>query len=177
MIEMKRTPGSGGDHGSCRWRITVLADYSTLLIQDDDADLGEPERAWFDALAENWINTAAGVVGIGAARPFTVPVTVDVCRAPPADDTELRQADHVTQAGLALPSGRLLISMQDTRDKIPRIPLAPGNYAVRIYSHGLNSLSEDGLEGEDHYHVVLWPTDEDHPAQVLKRYPEPLPGG
>lgn len=79
---MKRTPGSGGDHGSCRWRITVLADYSTLLIQDDDADLGEPERAWFDALAENWINTAAGVVGIGAARPFTVSVTVDVCRAP-----------------------------------------------------------------------------------------------
>ena len=67
--------------------------------------------------------------------------------------------------------------MQDTSDKIPRIPLARGNYAVRIYSHGLNSLSEDGLEGGDHYHVVLWPTDEDQPAQVLKRYPEPLPGG
>jgi hypothetical protein len=39
--------------------------------------------------------------------------------------------------------------MQDTSDKIPRIPLARGNYAVRIYSHGLNSLSEDGLEDGD----------------------------
>jgi hypothetical protein len=160
-----------------RHELTVLADYSTLLIQDDDADLGEPEPTWFDTLVENWINTAPGVIGIGAARPFNVPVTVDVRRAPPADDTELRQADHVTQAGLALTSGRLLISMQDTRDKIPRIPLALGDYAVRIYSHGLNTLSEDALEGEDHYHVVLWPTDEDHPAKVLKRYPEPLPGG
>ncbi|MHC5256384.1 hypothetical protein ACYSUO_00745 [Streptomyces sp. UC4497] len=174
---MTATPPPSDPGLLSRHELTVLADYSTLLIQDDDADLGEPELGWFDALAEDWINTAPGVVGIGAARPFNVPVTVDVRRAPPADDTELRQADHVTQAGLALPSGRLLISMQDTSDKIPRIPLASGNYAVRTYSHGLDSVSEDGLEGEDHYHVVLWPTDEDHPAQVLKRYPEPLPGG
>ncbi|MFJ8932114.1 SMI1/KNR4 family protein [Streptomyces sp. NPDC102364] len=177
QFQMTATPPPSDPGLLSRHELTVFADYSTLLIQDDDANLGEPEPTWFDALVENWINTAPGVVGIGAARPFDVPVTVDVRRTPPVDDTELQQADHVTQAGLALPSGRLLISMQDTRDKIPRIPLAPGNYAVRIYSHGLNTLSEDGLEGEDRYHVVLWPTDEDHPAQVLKRYPEPLPGG
>ncbi|MEV5479995.1 MULTISPECIES: hypothetical protein [Streptomyces] len=59
----------------------------------------------------------------------------------------------------------------------PRIPLTPGAYAARVYSRGLHTISEDGLDGEDRYHVVLWPTDEDHPAQVLKRYPEPLPGG
>ncbi|MFZ3565339.1 hypothetical protein ACOKM5_44205 [Streptomyces sp. BH097] len=167
-----------GDPGLLsRHELTVLADYSTLLLQDDDARLGEPGHAWFDALAGNWINTAPGVVAIGAARPFTVPVTVDVRRTPPAGDSELERADHVTQARLALPSGRLLVSMQDTRDEIPRIPLAPGNYAVRICSHGLNTLSEDALDGEDRYHVVLWPTDEDQPAQVLKRYPDPLPGG
>ncbi|WP_330479621.1 hypothetical protein OG301_38425 [Streptomyces platensis] len=48
---------------------------------------------------------------------------------------------------------------------------------VRVYSNGLHTISEDGLDGEDRYHVVLWPTDEGHPAQVLKRYPEPRPGG
>ncbi|WP_159395094.1 hypothetical protein [Streptomyces sp. 2323.1] len=48
---------------------------------------------------------------------------------------------------------------------------------MRVYSSGLHTISEDGLDGEDRYHVVLWPTDEDHPAQVLKRYPDPLPGG
>lgn len=156
----------------------VLAHYSTLLVQDDDADLGEPDPAWFDPLVEDWINTAPGVIGIGAARPFTVPVTVDVRRTPPAaDDAELRQADHVTQAGLALPSGRLLISTQGFDNEPPRIPVTPGTYAVRIYSHGLDTLSEDALDGEDRYHVVLWPTDKEHPAQVFKRSPEPLPGG
>lgn len=124
------------------------------------------------------INTAPGIVGIGAARPFDVPVTVDVRRTPPTDDdVELQQADHVTQASLALPSGRLLISMQDFDDELPRIALTPGTYAVRIYSNGLHTISEDGLDGEDRYHVVLWLTNEEHPAQVLKRYPEPLPGG
>ncbi len=104
----------------------VLAHYSTLLVQDDDADLGEPDPAWFDPLVEDWINTAPGVIGIGAARPFTVPVTVDVRRTPPAaDDAELRQADHVTQAGLALPSGRLLISTQASTTSRPASPSRP----------------------------------------------------
>ncbi|REK88251.1 hypothetical protein DY245_22375 [Streptomyces inhibens] len=98
-------------------------------------------------------------------------------RTPPADDVEFQQAEHVTQASLALPSGRLLISMQEFDDELPRIRLTPGTYAVRVYSNGLHTISEDGLDGEDRYHVVLWPMDEDHPAQVLKRYPEPLPGG
>ncbi|MEB8342596.1 hypothetical protein [Streptomyces endophyticus] len=102
---------------------------------------------------------------------------MDVRRTPPVGGTELQRAGHVTQAGLALPSGRLLISVQDTRGTIPRIPLAPGNYAVRICSHGLDTLSGDGLEGEDRYHVVLWPTGVELSARVLKRCPGPLPGG
>ncbi|WP_438490226.1 hypothetical protein [Streptomyces sp. S186] len=174
---MAATPPRNGPDLLSHHELEVFADYCTLLIQDDDACLGEPEPAWFETLAENWINTAPGIVGIGAARPFDVPVTVDVRHTPPADDVELQQADHVTQASLTTPSGRLLISMQDFNDELPRIPLTPGTYTVRIHSHGLHTISEDGLEGEDHYHVVLWPTDEDHPAQVLKHYPEPLPGG
>ncbi|WP_181923678.1 SMI1/KNR4 family protein [Streptomyces inhibens] len=176
-FQMTSTPPPSDPDLLSHHEFDVFADYCTVLIQDDDARLGEPERSWFDLLVDDWINTAPGIVGIGAARPFKVPFTVDVRRTPPAeDDTELQQADHVTQASLALPSGRLLISSQDFGDE-PRIPLTPGNYAARIYSHGLNTLSEDALEGEDRYHVVLWPTDEDHPALVLKRYPEPLPGG
>ncbi len=158
--------------------LEVFADYSTMLVQDDQARLGDPGPAWFEALATNWINAAPGIVGVGAARPFDVPVIVDVRRTPPADNTlELQQAQHVTEASLAVPSGRLLISMQDFDDELPRIPLTPGTYVVRVYSHGLDTFSEDGLDGEDRYHVVLWPTDEEHPAQVIKRYPEPLPGG
>ncbi|QZL04193.1 DUF2625 family protein [Streptomyces sp. BHT-5-2] len=177
-FQMTATPPPSDPDLLSHHELEVRADYSTLLIMDDDANLDEPERAWFDTLVADWINASPGVVSMGTARPFSVPVTVDVRRTSPAgDDLEFQQADHVTQASLALCSGRLLISMQDVDDRLPRIPLTPGTYAVRIYSHGLRTVSEDGLEGEDRYHVVLWPTDEDHPAQVLKRYPEPLPGG
>ncbi|MFH9250927.1 hypothetical protein ACH4LK_36530 [Streptomyces lydicus] len=48
---------------------------------------------------------------------------------------------------------------------------------MRIYSQGLHTVSEDGLKGEDRYHVVLWLAEEENCAQVLKRFPEPLPGG
>lgn len=61
----------------------------------------------------------------------------------------------MTQASLALPSGRLLISMQEFDDELPRIRLTPGTYAVRVYSNGLHTIFEDGLDGEDRYHVVL----------------------
>ncbi|MGY5124292.1 hypothetical protein [Streptomyces nigrescens] len=149
-FEMSSTPPPSDPELLSHHELEVFADYSTLLVQDDDARLGEPESAWFEALAADWINTAAGLVGIGAGRPFDVPVTVDVRRAPPTDDdVQLQQADHVTQASLALPSGRLLISMQDFSDELPRIRLTPGTYAVRVYSHGLHTISGDGLDGED----------------------------
>ena len=40
-------------------------------------------------------------------------------------------------------------------------------YRARIYYGKLDALSEDGLEGEDHYRVVLWPGDPTPPV-VLK---------
>ncbi|MFH9250928.1 hypothetical protein ACH4LK_36535 [Streptomyces lydicus] len=55
---------------------------------------------WVDA----GINTAPGIAGTGAARPFKVPFTVDVRRTPPTKgNTQLQQTDLVTQASLALP--------------------------------------------------------------------------
>jgi hypothetical protein len=176
-FQMSPTPPPSDPDLLSHHEFTVLADYCTVLIQDVEADLGQPDRPWFEAQATDWINTAPGVVAVGAARPFDVPFTIDVRRAPPADDAELQHADHVTQAALTVTSGRLVITSSLENDLDSQVPLASGTYAVRIYSHGLNTLSEDSLEGDDRYHVVLWPTAETQPAQVLKRYPEPLPGG
>ena len=32
-----------------------------------------------------------------------------------------------------------------------------GDYAARISHGGLNTLSEDGLDGDDRYRIQLWP--------------------
>ncbi|MDW4736332.1 hypothetical protein NQ293_26040, partial [Escherichia coli] len=38
-----------------------------------------------------------------------------------------------------------------------RIDVAPGTYRVRVSYGGLDTLSEDGLEGDDRYRLQLWP--------------------
>jgi hypothetical protein len=32
----------------------------------------------------------------------------------------------------------------------------PGHYQVALLYGGLDTLSEDGLQGKDQYHVLLW---------------------
>ena len=51
-----------------------------------------------------------------------------------------------------------------------RLPVSPGCYRVRVYYGGLDTLSTDVLEGEDHYQVAFWPEDDRDP-EILKKWP------
>jgi hypothetical protein len=51
-----------------------------------------------------------------------------------------------------------------------RIAVAPGTYRARIFYGKLDSLRSNGLEGDDHYRVVFWPTPAVMP-RVLKKRP------
>ena len=50
-----------------------------------------------------------------------------------------------------------------------RFGVQPGTFRVRLSASGLNSLSTDGLEGDDHYLVQLWPDAPIEPV-VLKQW-------
>ena len=56
-----------------------------------------------------------------------------------------------------------------------RIPVTPGMYVVRVYYGGLDTIRDLGLEGDDHYRVVLWPGPA-RPVTVLKRHPMTIGG-
>jgi hypothetical protein len=115
------------------------------------------------------IAVAIGTVGIGTARNVTVPVTVEVLPAPPQD--ALDGWDHVAEASLDAPSGILVISgCTDYLPDAPRISVPTGSPRVRAYYGGLDTLSEYGLDGDDHYRVVVWPSSPG-PVEVLKRRP------
>ena len=47
---------------------------------------------------------------------------------------------------------------------------APGRYRVRASFGGLATLSADGLDGDDHYHLQLWPATTGT-VDVLKQRP------
>jgi len=97
-----------------------------------------------------------------------VPVELRVEAEEPA--TALDDYDHVAEASIDIPSGRLVIAgNSDYWPDAPRIDLAPGSYRVRVLYRGLATVSDDGLAGDDSYALVLWPG-QPAPVRVLKRY-------
>lgn len=50
--------------------------------------------------------------------------------------------------------------------------VSPGSYRARLYCGNLDALSEDGLNGDDHYKVVLWLA-APGPSRVLRQRANP----
>ncbi|MEU4675024.1 hypothetical protein AB0F91_45565 [Amycolatopsis sp. NPDC023774] len=139
--------------------LDVFADYGSFLVQDDTAR-PDTNRAFITDLMNNLIATTDGAIGVGTARRRTLPVILDVR----------------TEAGLRTTSGRLVVSKFDYRPTIPRTTVPPGDYTARTYANGFDTNSEDRIDGDDTYRVVLWPGPIVEP-RVLKRYPNlPISG-
>ncbi|WP_205660948.1 SMI1/KNR4 family protein [Amycolatopsis vastitatis] len=153
--------------------LDVFADYNSFMVQDETARF-EPDRAWTKALITDMIAARDGVIGVGTARRTTVPVILDVRSEAPDDNFE--SWDHVTEAGLHVESGDVIVSMLDYSDSVPRTAVPAGDYMTRVYARGFSTISSDGIHGDDLYHVVLWPGTVQEP-RVLVRYPDVLSGG
>jgi hypothetical protein len=146
---------------------SIFADYFQFYIQDEAAD-GDLSDAWTDEAVERMLATEAGVVGIGTVRNMDVPVTVEIL------DTEspldLDKWEHVVECALVTQSANLVIAgCTDYFPDAARIPIAPGTYRLRACYAGLDTLSEDGLEGSDRYHLQLWPAPVIEPTVLKQR--------
>jgi hypothetical protein len=150
------------------YNLNLFADYHQFYLQDEQAETDTPED-WGEHLTTRMIAVDPGIVGVTTARNMTVPVRVDLLAARPNDNFD--SWDHVAEASLEAPSGQIVIAgCMDYFPDAKRFPVLPGCYRVRVYYGGLNTLSEDGLDGEDHYQVALWP-EECRSVEVLKKRP------
>lgn len=151
----------------------VFADYNSFELIDEHADTAEFEtESWIEDLIRDQIAAAPGAIGIGTARCVAVPVTLDVLTGPP--DIPIEDVDHVTEASLTT-GGRIIVAKLGYEPAV-RVEVAPGSYRVRVHTRGLETLSDDLLDGDDSYHVVMWP-EEAREAAVIKRYPGEFPSG
>jgi hypothetical protein len=101
-----------------------------------------------------------------------VPVTIEVIEAAPGDD--LTEWDHVTQAEITTTTGRLrLMGLADDEQHAHQVLLPPGSYHARVCAAGLDTVTADGLDGEDTYRLTLWPRVL-MPPYVSKRHPKPF---
>jgi hypothetical protein len=149
-------------------RYTIVADYHQFYLWDQ----GESPDAPTDYTDEDTlrrIKTGPFVVVVQPERDMDVPFELEIMAGPP--DPDLDVWDHVAEASLDLPSGRLEIH-ECTGGSIDVLAVPPGTYRVRTHHGGLRTLSEDRLDGDDHYRIVLWPAPFAELA-VLKQYVDP----
>lgn len=149
-------------------RYEVFADYFQFYLWDEGKRPDAPTN-YTEEDTKRRIKAGPFVVVIQPARNMTVPVEIEVADTPPT--LAFAKWDHVAEASIELPSGRLEIH-ECTGGSIDVLPVAPGTYRVRAYFGGLDTLSADGLDGDDRYSIFLWPAPFTS-IEVLKQYADP----
>jgi len=135
----------------------LFADYYQFYLQDEGVD-GNLAESWTEEAVDRLLAIAPGTIGVGTVRNMTVPVDVEVAAAAPDDD--FADWDQVNECSIEIESGKLVVAgCTDYFPEAARLSLPPGTYRARIYYGGLTLLSEDGLDGDDRYRVILWPAE------------------
>ena len=146
----------------------IFADYFQFYLWDEGKQPDAPTD-YTEEDSKCRVKAAPFVVVILPARNMSVPVEVEIADAAPT--LAFESWDHIAEASIALPSGRLEIH-ECTGGSIDVLPVMPGTYRMRAYFGGLDSLSDDALDGDDQYRIFLWPAPF-APVAVLKQYMDP----
>ena len=137
------------------YKYELFADYFQFYLQDEAAD-GDLSESWTEEATTRQLALAPGTIGVGTARNMTVPVTVEIRNSRP--DEPVGPWDLVNDCNIEVTSGKLVVAgCTDYLPDAARIELPPGLYHARVFYGGLQTLSNDGLDGDDHYTVILWP--------------------
>ena len=158
--------------------LRLYADYHQFYVGDATFE-ADTDSATF------WSSEAHGrrlavsppcLISVGTVRYDYVPVVLDIDEAPPE---ELGDWDHIVEASLFVPSGRIAVDGCLSYTPEPavfpggppasqQIEVAPGMYRVRVNYGGLDTLDDD------HYHLVLWPVaDPEYSSPIVLRAKPP----
>lgn len=143
----------------------VFADYHQFYLWDRDVEPMAPVD-YDDVDVQRRLKVGPNVVIVQPLRNTTVPVTLEIHEAEPEFDPH--KWDHIVEGSLQLPTGNLQVH-ECTGGPVADVSLAPGSYRVRAFFGGLCSV--DGLDGDDHYKVVVWPSIESD-VRVIKEWRE-----
>jgi hypothetical protein len=145
----------------------LFADYYQFYLQDEQAD-GDLSDSWTEQAIKDSLALTLGTIGIGTASNMDVPVTVEVHNSEPENDFD--EWDRIIECSIDVPSGKIVIAgCTDYFPDSARISIEPGVYQARIFYGELDSLSEDGCDGNDKYKVALWLGETINPKVIKKR--------
>ncbi|MEO5886165.1 MAG: hypothetical protein ABIQ77_00745 [Anaerolineales bacterium] len=150
-----------------KYKFNLFADYFQFYLQDEQA-ASDLSKLWTEQAVKDLLALAPSTIGIRTLRNMTVPVIVEINDSAPKEQNFDRW-DHVNECSINISSGCIVImGSTDYFPNASRIENSPSWYRARIYYEGLDTISEDGLKGDDHYKIVLWSADEAN-SRVIKR--------
>jgi hypothetical protein len=138
-------------------QLKFFTEYYQFYVQDAEtkATTDAPDF-WNDEAGKNKIAYGIGLLGITVAKYAEIKVEVCICESAPELDAK---ADHIVDAPLPLPSGKLQILCCTNFDIQCEKILEMCNYIVRASSYNLASVKQD--EGDDFYKIEIWKADLD----------------
>lgn len=143
----------------------LFADYHQVYLCDAVDPPRLPEE-WLDDHLRQRVNLVDRALVLSTARNVDVPLKVELHTARPTPDLAL--VDHAVECSLLVPSGKIIIAgLTDDIKTARQVAVPAGELRTLVLFAGLATLSEDGLEGDDHYTVHLWP--EKHSGIVVHR--------
>jgi hypothetical protein len=145
----------------------LFADYFQIYLRDE-AHPDLPDHYTSESIAQRLMAGPHSVI-IHTARNMTVPICVEWHHERPEPDLDAFQ--HVVEAAFTCSTGQLVLAgLTDYEVTAPRLTVKAGALGVRVNLSGLDTLSDNGLEGDDHYLVQLWPEVKRECVRVLKAW-------
>lgn len=149
-----------------KYEFELFADYHQFYLQDEKAD-GDLSDRWTEQATSDLLALAPQIIGVGTVREMNVPATIEIHDSEPKEDAI--SWEQINECSIEIPSGKIVVAgCTDYFPDAARILVEPGTYRARIYYGDLDTLSEDGLDGNDKYKIALW-RDEAVEPKVLKR--------
>jgi hypothetical protein len=148
--------------------LTLFADYFQFYLQDDDSEVGNLSDAWTTEAVSRKLAIAPGTIGVGTARNMDVPVEIQIHEKEPK--IKFDEWDLINQCSIEIKTGRIVVA--GCTDYFPdaiRIEVAPDIYQAIICYKGLDSISDDGLDGDDSYLIHLFPDEKIKPRTLKER--------
>ncbi len=149
------------------FQFDVFADYFQVLVCDGGSESSISD-AWNEQAIRDMFISTENEFSFNTARNMDVPIEIVICNKTPA--IELSKWDHIVQCCLNVTTGCLyILGVSDFLPEAKQIAVESGQYIAWILYGGLDSISSDGLEGDDHYQIILLRSDEKITPKVIKR--------
>jgi hypothetical protein len=136
--------------------LSIFADYFQFYLQDEGVheDWG---AFWTDETLERMLAVGDCSIGIATMRNMSVPVAIAVHDDAP--EADFHEWELVNECSFRVRTGRVMVlgCTEGTPQERARFSLPPGSYRVRVSYVGLDTLSDDALDGDDFYRLQIWP--------------------